>query len=237
MSTAAHSGHVGLGGYITRALTSSLGAKIVMAVTGLLFLGWLVLHLLGNITFFAGSEALNKYAALLAENPPLLWGQRLLMIVIVPLHVASGLRLAALNKAARPQQYQMRQWRKATLASRTMAVSGIVVLAFLVFHLAHYTLHWVKPAYATLVDAKGRHDVYAMVTDGFSNPLIVAFYVLAMALVGMHLSHGFWSAFQSLGINGRKWTPFAQIAGRFLAWGLALAFASIAIGAFLGAAR
>lgn len=234
MSTAAQTVRTGVASYLTRALTSSLGSKLVMGLTGLLFIGWLFAHLAGNLAFFGGAEAMNKYAALLKDNPPILWGQRAVLVLIVVLHVWRGLALASRNKQARPQAYAVKNWRKATFASRTMAVSGVVVLVFLAFHLAHFTWGWVDASYMTFRDAADRHDVFRMLTTAFANPLVVALYVVALAAVGLHVSHGFWSAFQSLGINGRRWTPLATLVGRVLAVGLALAFLSIPIAALLG---
>lgn len=223
--------------YTRRVATSSLGAKLVMAVTGLLFLVWLALHLAGNAAMFGGAETMNKYAALLADNPPILWGQRIGLFAVVVLHVLSGLRLAAMNRAARPEPYAYKRWRKASLASRTMAVSGIIVLVFMVFHLAHFTWHWVVPEYGTYRDAADRHDVFKMVASGFSSAPIALFYVLVMGLVGLHLSHGFWSAFQTLGVNGRKWTPFASKLSLGIAIALAVGFAAIPLSILFGVVR
>lgn len=227
----------GVLGYIRRVATSSLGAKIVMAVTGLLFLVWLVLHLAGNLAMFGGADKMNQYAALLADNPPILWGQRIGLFVVAGLHILSGLRLAALNRAARPEQYAYKRWRKATFASRTMAVTGVIVLVFLVFHLAHFTLHWVLGAQSHEVDAAGRHDVYKMVIYGFQMAPVALFYAFAVALVGLHLSHGFWSAFQSLGVNGRRWTPWASKTGLAIAIAIAVGFASIPLSVLFGVLR
>lgn len=234
MSTATPTARPGVASYLTHALTSSLGSKLIMGLTGLGFIGWLLAHLAGNLAFFGGAEALNKYAALLAENPPVLWGQRAVLLLIVVLHVWRGLALAAVNRAARPEQYAVKRYRKATFASRTMAVSGGFILVFILFHLGHFTLGWVNTEYPGWFDANGQHDVFRMVSDGFSNPAIVALYVIALACVGLHISHGFWSAFQSLGVNGRRWTPFAVLVGRLLAAAIALAFISIPVAALLG---
>jgi succinate dehydrogenase / fumarate reductase cytochrome b subunit len=227
----------GVGGFLQRAATSSLGAKIVMAVTGLVFYAWLALHLLGNLGVFAGREFENHYAHFLLSNPEILWGQRLLWMTIFPIHILSGIRLAALNRAARPEAYaSKRSWRQATLASRTMAISGLVVLGFFCFHLFHFTWVGVANTYFAEehLDALGQKDVYGMVLHAFANPLIAAFYAVGVSLVGFHLSHGLWSGVQSLGLNGRKWTPFAKKAGFVLALATGLAFASIPVAVLLG---
>lgn len=234
MSTAAQTVRPGVASYLTRALTSSLGSKLIMGITGLGFIGWLILHLVGNLAFFGGAESMNKYAALLADNPPVLWGQRVVLLLIVVLHVWRGLALAIGNRAARPQQYAVKKYRKATFASRTMAVSGGIIFVFILFHLAHFTLGWVNPAYLTFEDSAGRHDVFLMLKTAFSNPGFVALYAVALVCVGLHISHGFWSAFQSLGLTGSRWTPFAVLVGRTLAVVIVLAFLSIPVAAFLG---
>lgn len=234
MSTAAQTVRPGVASYLTRALTSSLGSKLIMGITGLGFIGWLCLHLIGNLAFFGGAETMNTYAALLQDNPPLLWGQRAVLFLIVVLHVWRGIALAIGNRAARPQQYAVKKYRKATFASRTMAVSGGIVLVFILFHLAHFTVGWVVPEYMTLEDSAGRHDVFLMLKKAFSNPGIVALYAVGLVSVGLHISHGFWSAFQSLGLTGKRWTPFAVLVGRVLAVVIVLAFLSIPVAALLG---
>lgn len=223
--------------YARHVAMSSLGAKIVMATTGLLFLVWLVMHMAGNLAIFGGALTLNKYAAVLQGNPLLLWGQRLGLLAIAGLHIVSGMRLAALNRAARPEAYVHKRWRKASFASRTMAATGLIVLVFLAFHLAHFTLHWVMPQNAGALDSAGNHDVYKMVLGGFQVAPVALFYAFSVALVGLHLSHGFWSAFQSLGVSGKKWTPFATKAGVALAIGIAAGFASMPLAVLFGVLR
>jgi succinate dehydrogenase / fumarate reductase cytochrome b subunit len=227
----------GAGAFIKKAITSSLGAKLVMAVSGLLFYGWLVAHLLGNLGVFGGREFENHYAHFLLSNVEILWAQRLFWMALFPIHVLSGIRLAALNRAARPEGYAFRRnWRQASLASRTMLVSGIVVLAFFVFHLFHFT--WVGVANSYFAehnfDALGQKDVYGMVVHNFAKPAIALVYLVGVLLVGFHLSHGLWSGIQTLGLNGRKWTPFAKNAGLALAILLAAGFAAIPLAALTG---
>lgn len=227
-----------LAAFLGRAATSSLGAKLVMAVSGLLFLAWLGLHLVGNLALFGGPDTMNKYAALLAGNPPILWGQRIGLFLVAAAHIASGLRLAHLNKRARPEPYASpRRWRKASLASRTMAASGLVVLTFLVFHLGHFTLGLFYSGFAHFQDPAGRHDVYRMVISGFQIPWVAAFYALSVGLVGFHVSHGFWSAFQSLGLWGKKWTPLASKLSLFIAVVMAAAFMSLPLSVLFGLLR
>jgi succinate dehydrogenase / fumarate reductase cytochrome b subunit len=242
MSTATEP--ISAGAYLRRAATSSLGAKVLMAASGLLFYGWLTLHLLGNLSIFAGPGVngdpapIDEYAHLLQSKPALLWAQRIALLAIVGIHVAMGLRLSALNKAARPQPYASpRRWRQASLASRTMALSGLVVLGFIVFHLAHFTLGVVDTDLFRQTienEVNGRRGVYALLQRTFSNPLYATIYAVAMGFIGFHLSHAIWSATQTLGLNGPKWTPLAKKAGLAVGVGLAALFATIPLAGLFG---
>lgn len=216
----------------TRAVTSSLGAKVVMAVTGALMFLWLIAHLAGNLAIFGGAETMNAYAHFLKSTPEILWPMRIGLLVVFGLHVWSGVRLASLNRKARPQAYAFRRWRKATFAGRTMILSGVVALAFIVFHLLHFTGGVILPEFFANPPAdpvQTPADVYGMVVKSFKLPWVVAIYVIGVGLVGLHLSHGVWSATQSLGLNGRKFTPFMSRAGQLLGWGLAALFLLIPI--------
>ncbi len=223
--------------FIGRAITSSLGAKVLMALSGLGLFLWLIAHLAGNLGVFAGRETENEYAHFLKSHVEILWGQRVLVIAGFVVHIVSGVRLAALNRAARPQEYQFRRWRKATWMSRTMLVTGLIVLGFLTFHLLHFTGGYIlSDFYANApADKNIPADVFGMVVRSFRIPWVVALYVVGVSLVGFHLSHGIWSGLQTLGLNGKRWTPFAQAAGVAIAVLLALAFASIPLGVILGA--
>lgn len=213
---------------------TSIGAKWVMAITGVLFLLWLIGHLVGNLQVFAGSEVLNSYAALLKANPSILWTIRIGLIVVVALHVWAGMRLAQLNRQARPVGYQGYKYREASWASRTMPWSGIVILAFVIFHLLHFTIGTILPSSFDVTDAAGRHDVYRMLVEGFSRPWVTLFYVVAMVLVGLHLSHGIWSSTQTFGLNGTKWTPFFLKAGKWLGILIAVGFIIIPLAVLFG---
>jgi succinate dehydrogenase / fumarate reductase cytochrome b subunit len=226
-----------VGGYVTRAISSTLGAKLVMAVTGALFYVWLVLHLVGNLAVFAGPEMENKYAHFLKSTPELLWPMRVGLFVVVVLHIVTGIRLARLNRAARPQPYaSKRNWRQATFASRSMLVTGLCALLFIVVHLLHFTGGIILPSvYAvTPTDPAKIPDVYGMIVRSFQLPPVALFYAAGMFCVGLHLSHGVWSATQTLGANGRKWTPFAKVAGAVLGIGVAALFTLIPLAALFG---
>lgn len=221
------------GSYLGRALSSALGAKVLMAVSGLLFYGWLVLHLLGNISIFAGSAVMNEYAHLLASKPALLWGQRIGLLAVVLTHVVTAIKLSAKNRAARPQPYASpRRWRQASLASRTMLVSGLVVLAFLVMHLLHFTVRAFESA--ALPTAAGLPDVAGMVIHAFSNPAIAIGYVVSVGFIGFHLSHAVWSASQTLGFTGPRVRPATTALGLVMGVGLAALFCLIPLAGLAG---
>ncbi|MFM2153447.1 MAG: hypothetical protein RL199_1882 [Pseudomonadota bacterium] len=229
-----------VGGYLQAALRSSLGAKLVMAVTGLVFYVWLILHLLGNLSVFAGAETMNAYAHFLQSKPELLWASRIGLLVAVLTHVFTGISLSTKNKAARPQPYQSpRQWRQASLASRTMLVSGLVALVFLLVHLLHFTGGVFQPesfAPSNLVNVGGEQvaNVHGMVKAAFTTPVWAVFYVLSVGMIGFHLSHAVWSATQTLGFTGPRWTPFAKKLGWALGVGVAALFCLIPLAGLAG---
>lgn len=186
----------------TALFRSSLGRKILMAITGLGLIVFLLVHMVGNLYVLQGRDALNGYALWLKENP-LLWPARLGLLAFFGLHTWLGISLARANRKARPTDYAAgpRQPFRVRLISRRMALSGLVILAFVVFHLLHFTLGAVANESYEIQDALGRHDVYGMVVANFRNPWIVGSYVLAMLLLGLHLAHAGQSFLQTLGIR------------------------------------
>jgi len=178
-----------------------------MAASGLLLLGFVVGHLAGNLQIFLGPEALNRYGQFLHQNLELLWPARIGLSVLVALHIWSAVRLSLENKAARPVGYAGDPAAPAaSYASRTMLMSGLIVAAFVIYHLLHYTfdvraINLTGRDFSALADERGRHDVYAMVVFGFEQPVVAGFYIVALALLCLHLHHGVYAMFQSLGIN------------------------------------
>ena len=178
-----------------------------MAVSGGLLFLFVIAHLVGNLQIFLGPEAINRYGAFLQGNLELIWPARIGLIVLVVLHVWSAILLSAENKASRPVGYAGNPVPPAaSYASRTMLMSGIIVAAFVIYHLLHYTLqvrniNFTGADFATLVDDQGRHDVFAMMVLGFKQPVVAGFYIVAMAMLCNHLSHGVYAMFQSLGIQ------------------------------------
>ncbi|PTX97607.1 succinate:quinone oxidoreductase [Verrucomicrobia bacterium LW23] len=186
---------------------SSIGLKIIMALTGLALFGFTVGHMVGNLQIFLPKEHINAYAAFLQSQKELLWGVRIGLLVMVVLHIWAAIKLTAMNAAARPVGYNDpgKSATKATLASRTMIVSGVIVLIFIIFHILHFTVGSVQPQFYGLHDEAGRHDVYRMVIEGFRNPFISGFYVISVVLLGFHLSHGLSSMFRSVGLTSPAW--------------------------------
>ena len=203
MAASAQSLHKANAGAWLRLGQSSLGKKYVMAVTGLGLYVFVVVHMLGNLQIFLGPEKLNAYAQALKSSPLLLWPARLGLLTVGALHITTAIQLALANRRARPVAYSQGKPAASSFAARTIVVGGLVILAFILFHLAHFTLGFVDASYLTLERA-GRHDVYGMMIAGFSNPLASLFYIFAMGLLMLHLSHGVSSVFQSLGLRSKK---------------------------------
>jgi succinate dehydrogenase / fumarate reductase, cytochrome b subunit len=213
---------------------TSTGKKLLMAVSGLALAGFIVAHLAGNLQMFLGQEAVNRYSTFLKSTGELLWVARLGLITMVGIHIWTAIAVTHDNVRARPVEYAAREYKEASLASRTMIYTGLIILFFLAYHLSHFTLMITHPEYRHLVDAHGRHDVYSMVVLGFQRPWISAWYLLGVFLLGMHLSHGLYSMFQSLGFQNNtlrtKVRPLATAVG----WLIFLGFASIPVGVLLG---
>jgi len=197
---------------LARFYLTTVGKKFIMALTGIVMLGFVFVHMLGNLQIFAGSAKLNAYAAFLQGSPKLLWTFRIVMLVAVLWHVLLATQLTLRNWANRPQKYKVVKYREADVASRTMIYGGIFLVAFVLYHIAHLTLGSVGPVF----DAK---NVYGNVVAGFRVWWISAFYIVGMIALGLHLYHGAWSLFQTLGLNHplynrlRRWfaTGFAVI--------------------------
>ena len=218
---------------------SSIGGKATMAVTGLLLFGFVVAHLLGNLQLLKGADAINNYAKMLHDLGPLLWVARIGLLVVFVLHVATAIRLSRANKAARPVAYAKGATMQATMASRSMVLSGLTVGAFLVYHLAHFTfgaVHGARAAKALEVANApwNGHNVHAMVTGSFADPLVVAVYVGAQVVLFLHLSHGVQSLAQTLGFHHGRYTPMVRSLSVVLALAIAGGNAFLALSVLLG---
>lgn len=226
-------------GRVQRLLNSSIGLKFVMGVTGFILVGFVLVHLAGNLQVYLGSNAFNTYAQMLKGMPPLVWAVRIVLLIAVALHIWSALRLTRMNWAARPQDYAgRRRYDRTSYAALFMRTSGVVVLAFIVFHLLHFTvgaiqhdnfdLHevlrgdvWVRETSAAVLAQvpphMQRHDAYSMFVLGFQNVIVSISYMVATVLLGRHLAHGVASMLATLGYSRGKQRIQAERIGTTIA--------------------
>ena len=208
---------------------------MIVAVTGIILILFVVGHLLGNLQIFIGPDWINGYSQHLHDLGPLLWLIRIFLLLTVAIHIYVTIQLAIENRRDRPEPYIDRQYVKATFASRHMLMSGLIVLAFIIYHLAHFTVRVTDPRFALLkLDPLHRYDVYSMMVYGFQCYLVSGFYVLGLFLLALHLSHGSSSFFQSLGLNDKKLAPRFALGGRIFAWLLFAGYTSIPVAVLLG---
>lgn len=213
-----------------RTLMSSIGSKAVMALTGAALFGFLIVHLSGNLLIFSGPEALSNYALGLRKLGVLLLAARIGLIILFAVHVAIAFKLTFENRRARPQKYEFEATVKATWMSRYMLHTGLVIFAFLAFHLAHYTWRLTDER----IGALGPYDVYPMMVMGFQNPLISGCYIVAMLAVWAHLWHGLSSMFQSLGWNHSRYNFIIRLVGPVLGTAISLGNILIPVSVLLG---
>jgi succinate dehydrogenase / fumarate reductase, cytochrome b subunit len=183
-----------------RVWSSCVGCKMLMAISGIVFVGFIIAHLAGNLLIFKGADALNSYAETLHKYSAILWVFRLVLIASLFIHIASAIRLTRLSLNARPFDYKKRSYKRTTLASRTMMLSGLVVLAFVFYHLAHLTFHLTHEEFILLEP----HDVYSMLVFSFRSPYVSGFYIVSIILLMMHLFHGLASFFHTLGLGSNS---------------------------------
>lgn len=185
---------------------SSIGKKILVAVTGLVLVVFVLGHMIGNLLAFAGPDAINAYGHLLQTSlhGGGVWIARLGLLAAVLVHVVATISLTRQSRAARPDAYGRQKAQVSGRAARTMIWSGLTLLCFIVFHLLHFTVRNIEnfsgPDYEVVLDGEKMHNVYKMVVVGFSNVGVSAFYILSMVLLYGHLSHGVSSLFQTLGL-------------------------------------
>lgn len=213
--------------------TASVGKKVLMALTGIILIGFLIVHLIGNLQLFIGQEALNKYAETLQSLGALKWGFRLFLLILAVIHVWKGVVLWLENRRARPVGYRREDTLQASLSSRTMIYTGLLIFAFVTYHLMHFTMIVTNPEYAQLKDSLGRVDVYSMVITGFSNYFIAGTYLVAMFLLAYHLSHAAESFFQTMGWANDKYLPKLKFLSNVFAIVIFLGYASLPVGVLL----
>jgi len=176
---------------------SSIGRKIIMAATGVILFGFVIAHLVGNLQAYQGPERLNAYGEALRHYMALLWAARLTLLAAVALHIWSAWSLTQDNRRARAVSYDRWEPQASTYASRTMRWSGVLLALFVVYHLLHFTIGNAHPDFVP-------GDVYHNFVTGFQNPLVSAFYILAMICLGFHLWHGLWSILQTFGVSNPR---------------------------------
>jgi succinate dehydrogenase / fumarate reductase, cytochrome b subunit len=219
---------------ITRCLatywSSSIGKKLIVALTGLVLVGFLAGHLSGNLLMYVGREAFNEYAHFLHTmlHGAGVWIARVVLLAMLVLHVAATISLTRQNRAAR-QPYEFKNTLQASKSSRIMIVSGLTILAFVVFHILHYTVR-VDADLAKL----GATDPYGMVIVGFKNPLVVLFYIISMSLLCSHLTHGVASIFQTLGVRSKKAQSSIKLFSQAYSFAIWAGFISIPISVLAG---
>jgi succinate dehydrogenase / fumarate reductase cytochrome b subunit len=214
-------------------VTSSIGRKWIVALTGLVLIAYVIGHLAGNLQIFWSPERLNAYAVFLHSMGPILWLIRFFLIAVFVAHIYFTIKLTTENRAARAIRYAEQVPQRSTTASRTMAISGIIVLCFVIYHLLHFTVQVTDPSIYHR-DPEGHLDVYNMVVLGFKNPFASIFYLLGIFLLTMHLSHGFSSFLQTLGLTTRSTLQNITVGGRVLAWLIFAGYASIPLAVMFG---
>lgn len=208
---------------------STNGKKVVMAITGAILFLFILGHLAGNLLIFGGRSAINVYAQFLHFDTGVLWFVRVVLIVAVLLHITATVQLALRNKAARPDGYSRKKAINSSYASRTMYWSGPIVLAFVIFHLLQFTAGVIHPD-ASFIPG----DVYHNVTAGFRVWWVSAWYIFALILLGLHLRHGLWSAFQSVGLAHSRHTRTLKIVALWIAILIVIGYISIPISIMAG---
>lgn len=212
-----------------RALQSSIGKKALMAVSGLVLLGFVIAHLLGNLQIFLGPEAINAYAVKLRHYGALLWVARGVLLLALLLHVWTSVQISVENRRARGSRYAVYRPGVTTLAARSMLPTGALLLSYIVYHLLHFTFRTAHPELTHATDALGRHDVYRMMVLSFQDVYISASYIVGMTALCLHLAHGFGSSFQTLGLNTERAIPVTAALSRVTAALIFLGYVSIPV--------
>ena len=211
---------------------ATIGKKVVMAVTGVILFGYVLGHLIGNLQIYSpDTQQINRYAHFLHSHGLLLWVVRCGLLASVVLHITASVQLWLLKRAARPEAYVKKDDLPASYAARTMIWSGPIIAAFVVFHVLHLTVGSVLPLHT--LDG-GDMDVRSNVITGFQNRAVAIFYIVAMAMLCLHLYHGLWSLFQSLGVNHPRYTPIIKKFAAAFAWFVAIGNISIPVMVTLG---
>ncbi len=217
-----------------------VGKKVVMAVTGIVLVGFVIAHMLGNLKIFLGAQAIDTYAAFLRTmGEPLfpysvlLWVVRIVLLTCVALHITAAVQLTRMSRAARPHGYDTKESIATTYAARTMRWSAVIVVLFIVYHLLHLTggvVGWEPGQFRDL-------SVYHNVVAGFSVWYVSLFYIVAMACLCLHLDHGIWSLLQTLGWNNARTTSTLRTLSREVALAVFVGFISVPVAVLAGWVR
>ncbi len=206
----------------------------MVAVTGIILIAFVIGHLVGNLQFFGGPHLINAYGTKLRDLPFAgLWIVRIGLLAAVVLHIATTILLVIENRAAKGAGYVKKASVQAKIATRLMALSGILLLSYIVFHILHFTTHTITPDYSHWKDHED-HDVYRMIVAAFSNRLMAIIYIVAMVLLAMHLSHGAASLFQTLGLRTKKLANAIGLGAQIFAWAICLGYVSIPVAVMAG---
>jgi len=210
--------------------TSTVGRKVLMAVTGLLLVLFITVHLLGNLSVFLGADGINAYAKHLHDLGPLVWIFRLVMLCLFAVHITFGIQLYMENRAATPEAYAIQKTLVTTFSAKTMIFTGLIILVFLIYHLLHFTVQVTNPeisAHHLPLDAAMRPDVFSMVVLSFQKVFIAVVYIIGMVALGLHLAHGVSSWVQTFGLSTGPSQDKVRIIGKLLAIVYALAYIAI----------
>ncbi len=211
---------------LERMLNSSIGLKIIMALTGVILSGFVLVHMLGNLQVYQGAEAINDYGKLLRKEPALLWGFRLVLLSAVGLHIWAYLVLTRKNLHARPQAYQSRKYKESSFASRSMTITGPLILAFIIYHILHLTTGTVHRDFV-------EGDVYHNLVVGMRG-LVGVIYIVAMLMLAFHLWHGVWSMFQTLGVPEGRYGSLGRRFATVFTILVTLGFATVPLAVLMG---
>ena len=214
---------------LQRMLFSSIGLKIIMALTGVILSGFVLVHMLGNLQVYQGAEAIDAYGKLLRKEPALLWSFRFVLLGAVGLHIWAFLALTRKNLRARPQAYQSRKYKESSFASRSMTITGPLVLLFIIFHILHMTTGNVHPSF---IEGAVHHNLVTGLTG-----IVGVIYILAMIMLAFHLWHGVWSMFQTLGAPEDRFRSLGRRFATIFTILVTLGFASVPLAVLTGFVR
>jgi succinate dehydrogenase / fumarate reductase cytochrome b subunit len=221
-----------------RFYTTSVGKKVVMAITGFIVFGFVVVHLIGNLQIFSGPEKLNDYAAFLQGLGAGLWAFRAVLLVSVVLHVIAATQVTIQSWCARPKGYAVTRYQTTTYAARTMRWGGPIIALFVVYHLLHLTTGQLHPQPTGFIVQAGEHiNVYNNIVYGFQIWWTSAIYIIAILAIALHFYHGVWSMMQTVGINHPRYNQWRRIGAVLFAVFVAAAGVSIPVAVLIGAVQ